>query len=144
MAYSSELVITLERIKDSLPKVLRTLKWSALIDLLITVAVAISFLFTGNFSAVAYSDRLFMMGIAVLGLGMLVVLSLWGINQDFWMPFRAPKEHDGPKIIQSSAEQREHSEKRYNLSVRIWITGIGCLLLSAITYLILTSFGIGV
>ena len=143
MADSTQLVISLIKLNGILLKAWRTLRWCALLDLLVVLAVALSFLFTRDFSAIAFSDRLFMAGIAVLGLGVLVVFSLLGVNQDFWKPFRTAKEYDGQKILEASIEQHQRSEKRYNLSSLLSITGMGCLLLSIISYLLLTGLGIG-
>ncbi len=112
-------------------------------DLLLALAVGGSFLFTQDFSAAKYSDRLFIVGVAVMFVGTLgvfaVISGVRGINiVKAWTPEQAKELRD------STGEILEAREKRYTIIFQIWLIGLGCLIFSAVIYLLLVQLGIGV
>jgi len=122
----------------------RFLRTAILIDLFLAAVTAVSFLFFGSFSSKDYSDRLFMVGIAVMVIGSLGLFAVIGASRHFGLPFNVTKPKDAKKLHDNIIDILRSTDKRYDVSIQIWVVGVLCIILSAVIHLALVGLGIGV
>jgi sugar phosphate permease len=108
----------------------------------ISVIIAASFLFTGSFSAQAFSDRLFIGGIIVTAIGLIVFISMAGTRKNMGIPTIAKNVEDARKIMDHTHILLEKTEKRYDVASQVWLVGLSCLFLSVLFYYLLSIFKI--
>lgn len=106
--------------------------------IIITVLVGLSFIFFGPFSSLAYSDRMFLTGIAFMVLGTIVIFAQMITTRGMEIFFGNNRD---PELIKKTLNilpgSREEVEKRYNVGAQIWFVGLSCMVIgAAITYII--------
>jgi sugar phosphate permease len=106
----------------------------------IAALIGISFLFTGDFSAKTYSDRLFTAGILITMVGVFVFITMAGTRKNMGLPTIAKTEVDARKIMDRTQELIDKAEKRYDAGSQVWAVGIACLVLSILSYFLLSIF----
>jgi hypothetical protein len=114
------------------------LKRILVFDFVLVALTAASFLFYGEWSALAYSDRLFLVGVIVIGLGGLAMLIVTFTNKDFGNPGAIRTPQDARNLLENNLEIREGMEKRYNIATQLWLIGLGCIGFSILMYQILS------
>jgi hypothetical protein len=120
------------QIKTILKKVLVFLRSIALVDLVISLLVAFSFVLTGNFSFVAYSERLFWTGLAVTILAAMVALASMFSGSSFGIPAIIRRPEEAKRFLARFGDMRAEVEKRQNLSIQMFFIGLGCIGVSAL------------
>jgi hypothetical protein len=113
-------------------KITAFLKKILVIEAVICLGVALTFLFGGRFSFLAYSERLFWTGMITVVLGGLVGFAVMFSGRGFGIPTMIRKPEDAKKLLDHFGEYREEVEKRYDASLTIWIVGLVCIALSAL------------
>jgi hypothetical protein len=106
----------------------------------VAVLVGASFMFFGDLSAQTYSDRLFIVGILITLLGVFVFVTIAGTRRNMGIPTLAKTKEEARKIMDHSLELIEKAEKRYDAGAQVWAVGIACLVLSILSYFLLTIF----
>jgi len=101
----------------------------------------VSFLFTGGFSARAYSDRMFTVGILTTMVGVFVFITIAGTRRNMGLPTIARNPEDARRIMEHSQELREKAEKRYDAGSQVWAVGIACMALSILFFFVLSILG---
>ena len=120
------------------------LEWLAYLKQIFTYALSVavlvgaSFIITGDPTAKAYSDRLFTVGIFITTLGVFLFITISGTRRRMGIPTLAKNKEQAQKILEHSQELREKAEKRYDAGAQVWAVGMACLVLSIITYFILS------
>ncbi len=123
-----------------LKKALLYLKQVLLASIGVAMLVGLSFIFTNDFTAKAYSNRLFIVGIFLTMLGVFVFVTILGTRRNMGLPTLARKAEDARKILDRSEELRDKAEKRYDAGSQIWIIGTACMVLSILLFYILSFF----
>lgn len=127
--------------KPALPwhrKLLNYLKQLALIEAILCLLAGFTFIFTGRLSLIAYSERLFYIGVFVTLVGgfVAVAIMLAGASVRFTKPEQARQAWD------TILERRQIAEKRYDASIQVWLIGAVCIALSALLQVISARFGL--
>jgi small basic protein len=104
----------------------------------VAILVGASFMFIGDLSAQAYSDRLFMVGILITMLGVFVFVTIAGTRRRMGIPTVAKNKEDAVKIMEHAQELRDKAEKRYDAGAQVWAVGIACLVISVLSYFLLS------
>ncbi len=121
LAYTKEIMILIVK------KVL-------IFDLLIIILVGLSFLFLGEFSLSAFSDRLFWVGLLIMMAGGVMALGQTSGGRDF-----------GPMLITSAQaslltdfniEVRQDVEKKFTPIIRVFVIGLVCFLVGILVSVI--------
>jgi sugar phosphate permease len=100
--------------------------------------IGMSFIFTGGFSAQDYSDRLFTAGILVTMAGVFVFITMAGTRKNMGLPTFAKTTEDAHEIMERAQELRDKAEKRYDAGAQVWAVGIASLVLSVLSYFLLS------
>lgn len=103
-----------------------------LVDLVIMSLVLVSFLFSGGFSAIALSERVFWVALFVMMVGTLVAVAALFTGKSFGIPLLIRKPEEARLFLDRGPEMYVEKEKRYNVGVRLWLIGLGCIALSAL------------
>ncbi len=103
-----------------------------LVDLEIFVAVAVSFIFWGQFSPIALSERVFWAGMVVMICGAIVFVATGFTGKSFGVPLIIRRPEEAKKFLDQSPVIRAEVEKRYNVGARLWFIGMGCVAVSAL------------
>ncbi len=98
----------------------------------ICVGVALTFLFMGRFSFLAYSERLFWAGIVAILLGGMVGFAIMFSGRSLGIPSIIRRPSEAKKLLDSFGEYREEIEKRYDASITIWVIGLLSIAISAL------------
>jgi hypothetical protein len=104
----------------------------------VAILVGASFIFTGDLSAQAYSDRLFTVGILITLLGVFIFVTIAGTRRRLGIPTLAKNTEEARKVLDHAEELRDKAEKRYDLGAQVWSVGIACLVLSVVSYFLLS------
>ena len=131
------------RVKSSGSGILRYLKRVALIVLAVTVAVGLSFVFTGGLTFLAYSNRLFWAGIGFFVADGVVYMSLMTISHDIGVPSVITKKEDARKFMDKNLELRDKIEQRYDLAAMLWLVGLVCIGISALVQILASRWTTG-
>jgi sugar phosphate permease len=107
----------------------------------VAVLIGASFLFTGGFSAKAYSDRLFAAGILVTMIGVFIFITISGTHRNMGLPTLIKTKEDARKIMDNTEVLRDKAEKRYDAGAQVWFVGIACLVISILVYFLLSTIG---
>ena len=111
--------------------------WRYMMPVLIAVAVVFvlagaSFLFWGEFSFPAYSDRLFWGGIAAILVGGFAVVASLGSYSTLGTPSVLTAPGDARVAHSRIVDHFRTNEKRYTFVFRMWAIGILCIAVSAL------------
>ena len=126
--------------RTSLQTTLSYLKQVFLAAAGVAMIVGVSFIFTNDFTARAYSDRLFIVGVFLTMLGVFVFVTIAGTRRNMGLPTLARTKEDAQKIFSHTDELRAKAEKRYDAGSQVWIIGAACMVLSILLYYILSIF----
>jgi hypothetical protein len=130
----------MEKALVSVKKNSKALVTKILIPGVVVVALtALSFLFFGPFSSLAYSNRLFLVGVAFMVMGTAVVFAqmITGRGSEIFFGGNKDRLDKAKKFLNTGLEEREIKEKRYNVGGMLWLIGIFCILASIAVSLIL-------
>ncbi len=108
------------------------LKDIVLSDLAIGLIVGLTFLFTGKFTFLAYSERLLYAGIIVILAGGVVGVATMFAGRGFGIPAIIRRPEEARRFLDHFEEYRDEVEKRHDVSILIWLVGMGCIGLSAL------------
>jgi hypothetical protein len=108
---------------------LRNVVWVALSFSLI---VAVSFIFGGNFSFLAYSERLFWVGLGITFLAGVVGFSASFAGGKFGIPSVIRRPEEAKRFRTHFFEYRAEVEKRYDLAIQMFLIGLACIGVSAL------------
>jgi thiol:disulfide interchange protein len=108
--------------------------------IVLSAVVALSFLFTGKFSVLALSDRIFWVGMAVNILAGILVLFQGAAGRDFGVAGVVRKPADAKKLLDSNLDIRVKMEKRYNIAGQVWLIGMACVGLSALVQVLFPNY----
>lgn len=106
-------------------------------DLALILLAALSFLITGNFSMVAYSERIFWFGIVVFLIAGTIALAQMVPGRILLFPYNIRKVEDARKFVKQTDEFRDQADKRIDLGIQIFLIGLGCLAVSALVQTLL-------
>ncbi len=126
------------RFRNFLRKALIFLKNILLSDLAISLIVGLTFLFTGKFTFLAFSERLFYAGVFVILIGGVVGAATMFAGRSFGIPVIIRRPTEARRFLDHFQEYREEVEKRYDVGILIWLVGLGCIGLSALVQTFLT------
>lgn len=118
------------------------LKKVFLIALAVAGLMGASFVFTGGFSAQAYSDRLFMGGVIITFIGVFIFITIAGTRKGMGIPTIARNEEEARKLMENTLELSAKAEKRYDAGAQVWVIGVVCVVLSIVIDLLLSALGI--
>ena len=107
-------------------------------DLLFLVLAAFTFIFTGHFSASAFSERLFWIGVVVFLIAGTMGFAHMIPPRMMMFPYNVRKPEDAKKFVDDAPAARESDEKRLDAGFHVWFIALGCLALAA---MIQTFFG---
>ena len=123
-----------------------TLSWlvylgkTSLFALGVAALIGMSFLFTGSFSAKTYSDRLFIAGILITMVGVFIFVTITGTRRRLGIPLLVKNKEDARNLLDHAEELRDKAEKRYDAGAQVWAVGITCLVLSILSFFLLSIF----
>ena len=123
-----------------------TLSWlvylgkTSLFALGVAALIGMSFLFTGSFSAKTYSDRLFIAGILITMVGVFIFVTITGTRRRLGIPLLVKNKEDARNLLDHAEELRDKAEKRYDAGAQVWAVGIACLVLSILSFFLLSIF----
>ncbi len=120
------------RYQKILSRIAAYLKIVLVVEAVICLGVALTFLFFGRFSFLAYSERLFWAGIIVVLLGGVVGFGVMFSGKGFGIPLIIRKPEEARRLLDNFGEYREEIEKRYDASLTIWAVGLVCIAISAL------------
>lgn len=124
------------RIAEFFKRALVYLKNILLIDLGMSLLMAVSFIITGKFSFIALSERIFYAGMGITFLAAIVGLAAGFSGRGFGIPviIRRPKE--ARALLDNFDAYRTEVEKRYDVAINVFIAGLGCIAVSALVQVI--------
>ena len=106
-------------------------------DLGLILLTALSFVFTGNFSSTAYSERIFWFGVFFFLIAGTMAMAVMLPGRLLLFPYNIRKVEDARKFVKQAGEFREQSEKRMDLGIQLFLIGLGCLAVSALVQTLL-------
>lgn len=106
-------------------------------DLGLVLLAGFSFLITGNFSMVAYSERIFWFGIVVFLIAGTIALAQMVPGRMLLFPYNIRKVEDARKFVKQTDEFRHQADKRIDLGIQFFLIGLGCLAVSALVQTLL-------
>jgi uncharacterized membrane protein len=104
----------------------------------ISIITGLSFLFTGGFSANAYSDRLVWVGLFLVLASGIVWFGVFVAGRQFGVG-TIKNTQDAKNYLANQAKIQETIESRYDAAVRIWIIGLVCIGLGALVQILAGS-----
>lgn len=126
------------RFREISSRLIAFLKKVLVVEVVICLGIALTFLLTGRFSFLAYSERLFWAGLIVVVLGGLVGFAVMFSGRGFGIPVMIRKPEEAKKLLDSFGEYRNEVEKRYDASLTMWVVGLICIAISALVETFLT------
>jgi hypothetical protein len=108
-----------------------------LVDLGISLIILVTFLIRGPFSFGTYSDRLFWAGLGVTLLAGIVGFAIMFAGRSFGIPLIIRRPEEARRLLDHMTEYRDEVDKRYDTSILIFLTGLGCIALSALVQILL-------
>ena len=99
---------------------------------IIFAVVLVSFIIFGPLTAVSLSERVFWAGMFVMVLGAVVTVATMFAGKSFGVPLIIRKPEEARRFLDLGPEIHEEREKRYNVGVRLWLIGMGCVGISAL------------
>ncbi len=130
----------MERVREIFKYVLNyTLRKLLLATIGVTLIVAVSFLFTKQFTFTSFSERMVWTGIGLNLLAGVIVMGQVGVGREFGVnntvvrtTTEAKKFHDNNLKIRAKLEQR------YDAAILVWLVGMSCVGCGALLQLFLT------
>src|SRR6266508_3264851 len=113
------------KIKTFMLKALLYIRNILLVDIVIGMIVAISFIFTSQFNYVAYSERMFWVGLGVTLLAGLVAFGALFAGRSFGIPLIIRKPEEARKLLDNMGQYRAEVDKRNDISFQLFIIGLG-------------------
>lgn len=98
----------------------------------ICLFVALTFFFTKNFTFLAYSERVFWAGLITTLLGGLVAFAAMFSGRSFGIPTVIRKPEEAKNFLDHFEEYIAEVNKRHDVSIRLFIIGVGCIVISAL------------
>jgi hypothetical protein len=139
VANPSELVVNSRKkigqyLRESFNYLVKNILPAVLVLSLLTLG---SFIFTRGLTVLEYSNRIFLVGVAFMVLGGIVIFAqmISSSGKIFFNNDRDPKEIK--KILNPDVKSRTEIEYRYNVGGQIWLIGFFCILVSILVSLIL-------
>lgn len=120
------------RMKTVLAKALLYLRNVVLVDLAIGVLVAITFLFSGGFTFTALSERIFWVGLVITLLAGIVALASTFSGRSLGIPVIIRRPQEAKNLLDHFGEYRAEVDKRQDVSIQLFIIGLGCIAISAL------------
>lgn len=96
------------------------------------IVAGISFVFTGNMTLIAYSERLFWVGLIIILVGGILVFSLFDVRRSFGLPMIITKPEHAKALLEKSGDISKEKDKRIDLSISFWLFGILVIGVSAL------------
>lgn len=93
---------------------------------------ALSFLFTGGFSFLRLSERVFYESVILFMIGGTVAMAHMVSGRALMFPFNIRKPEDAKRFVEERPRIQEASEKRLDVGIQIWLIGLGTLGISAL------------
>lgn len=106
-------------------------------DLALVALTAASFWVIGPWSALAYSDRLFWVGVVVILAGGLALMVMSFVRRDERTRM-APEPGEPGNVLRRTPSMLSGTDKRYNISTQLWLIGLGCIGFSILMYNLLS------
>jgi hypothetical protein len=125
------------QIKTVLKKALISIRNIMLVDLAICLLVSFSFVFTGKFSFLSYSDRVFWAGLGMTLIAALVALASMFSGSSFGIPSIIRKPEEAKRLLDHFEDYRDLVNKRQDISIRLFFIGLGCIAISAFVQTVL-------
>ena len=100
--------------------------------LALCLVAGLTFLFTGGFSFLAFSERIFWAGLLVIMVGGTIALAMMFSPKAFNFPFNIRKPEDAKKYIDNIPAEREKNEQRLDAGIQLWLIGLTCIGISAL------------
>lgn len=120
------------RMKAALIRVLVYFRDVLLVDLGICLIVALTFLFTRNFSFVLLSERVFWAGLAATLIAALVAFAATFSGRSLGIPTIIRKPEEAKNLLDHFEEFRDEMNKRHDVSIYLFMIGLGCIAISAL------------
>jgi hypothetical protein len=92
----------------------------------------LTFLFTGNFSMTAYSERILWAGVIVFLIAGTVAMAQMVPGRMLFFPYNIRQLEDAKNFVKQTTEFREQADKRIDLGIQLFLIGLGCLGASAL------------
>ncbi len=125
------------QMKKVLLKALVFLRDVLLVDLVIGLLVAISFLFTGKLTSESYSERIFWVGLGTTLIAAVVALGAMFSGRSFGIPAIIRRPTEAKRLLDNIEPWRAEVEKRNDLSIKLFFVGLGCIVISALVQTLL-------
>jgi hypothetical protein len=107
-------------------------------DLILLVIAALSFVITGGFSALAFSERLFWVGVIVFLIAGTMALAHMVPARIIMFPYNIRKPEDAKRYFEQMPEHHMKEEKRIDDSIQVWLIALVCLGMAAFIQTFLT------
>lgn len=120
------------RMKAALIRALVYFRDVLLVDLGICLIVALTFLFTKNFSFVLLSERVFWAGLAATLIAALVAFAATFSGRSLGIPTIIRKPEEAKNLLDHFEEFRDEMNKRHDVSIYLFMIGLGCIAISAL------------
>lgn len=120
------------RMKAALIRALVYFRDVLLVDLGICLIVALTFLFTKNFSFVRLSERVFWAGLAATLIAALVAFAATFSGRSLGIPTIIRKPEEAKNLLDHFEEFRDEMNKRHDVSIYLFMIGLGCIAISAL------------
>jgi len=127
------------QIKTVLMKALVYLRNVLLVDLAVILFVAFTFVFTGNFTFMSFSERIFWAGLGFTLAAGLVAFGAMFSGRSFGIPTIIRKPEEAKKLLDhlQIGDFQVEVEKRHNVSIQLFVIGLGCIAISALVQTLL-------
>ncbi len=133
-------LVKLMKIANTLQKILHYILRRVLVyDLILIVIAALTFIFTGGLTPLAFSERIFWVGLFVFVLAGMMVLSYIVPSRFLLFPYNIRKPEDAKKFVDETPEVFKEKEKRLDVGIQIWLIGAVCLAVAAIIQSVLAG-----
>jgi hypothetical protein len=120
------------RVRPFFEKALHFLRSVVVVDLCIILVVAVSFLFTGKFTFVAFSERMFWAGMILTLIAGVVGVAAGLAGSNFGIPVFITRPEHAKKLVDNMSDYRAAVENRYDVAIQLFIMGLGCIAISAL------------
>ena len=101
-------------------------------DLALFVIAALTFLITGGLTPLAFSERLFWVGMVVFLLAGMMVLSHIVPTRLLLFPYNIRKPEDAKKFVEDTPKLFREKVKRLDVGIQFWLIGAVCLAVAAV------------
>jgi thiol:disulfide interchange protein len=99
---------------------------------------ALSFVFTGGFSFLKLSERVFYEAVIVFLIGGTVAMSHMVSGRTLLFPYNIRRPEDAKKYVEQQPTFHAAREKRLDVGIQLWLIALGTLGISALIQTLLT------